>query len=218
MRHRPIGLLVVSVCFFIGYPICADVNNEAAPLGYSWRPLEHLTGKVLVPNGWFYREIGVQHGAGYQITKEEAGPKGSDYHTGFTIKGFSGAYWNKSRVIELPERIYEKRKKEGGVSTLWPDSIGPYTGRSFNSERTVTVGNSIETHFFIELVAFETETPSAFYVVFECPLSEWPQNKERCKMFFASLALFGSDNGPNQSSDPTFSSGAAAAGQEPRLP
>lgn len=163
------------------------------PPGYVWCALEHFSGKVLIPTGWFCSEIRVPNGTGYQIAKEEVVSNSTgdwtgltnkpvfldlnrlsiraDYRTGFTIKVISGPFWNKSRLSKLAEGLFEDRRREGRVSALLDSAIGTYTARSFNREGVEAAGNVIESKHFVELLLQDMETPTLIFVTFDCPLS-----------------------------------------------
>jgi hypothetical protein len=212
MRISPLILPLVGIGLFTPRPSRADGENAPPPTGYAWCALEPLGGRVLIPAGWFCRKITVQNGTGFQITKEEVASKGADplaayankrpywdidlaskrvdYRTGFTIEVISGPFWNKSRLSKLADGIFEDRKREGRMSALLDSSIGTYSARSFNREGMESVGNVIESQQFVELILQDTGTPTMVLVTFDCPLSAWPQDKELCERFFATLSLF----------------------------
>jgi hypothetical protein len=62
-----------------------------------------------------------------------------------------------------------------------------------------SAGNVIETKRFVELILQDTETPTLIFVTFDCPLSAWPENKDCCDKFFATLSLFQGDKQANHS-------------------
>jgi hypothetical protein len=221
MRVSPIILSLVCVGAFTPFLSRADGSDAPAPPGYAWCALERLSGRVLVPAGWFCREVHVPNGTGYQITGEEVVSKGTDYRngsandprlfdfnrlsksadfrTGFTIKVISGPFWNKSRLSKLADGLFGDRKREGRVSELMESSIGTYTARSFSREGVESAGNVIETKHFVELIVQDTETPTLILVAFDCPLSAWPENKDCCDKFFVTLSLFQGDKQANHS-------------------
>jgi len=226
MHMRPLILPLICVGAFTLFLSRADGEDASAPLGYVWFDLDHLSGRVLIPTGWFCREIRGPDETGYQITKEEVIPKkdndltaytnkhidwstnriskGADYLTGFTIKVISGRLWNESRLSNLAEGVFEDRKREcyfrrGRVSALLVGSIGTYTTRSYNLEIVETVGNVVETQRFVEQILLDTKTPTMILVTFDCPLSAWLENKDCCERFFATLSLFQGDKQANRS-------------------
>jgi hypothetical protein len=229
MRVRPPILLIICVGALTPSLLRADGDDTPAPLGYAWCALDHFSGKVLIPTGWSCRAIRVPAGTGYEITGEEAVPestgdsttstnkakmmdmnrlsKQADYRTGFTIRVISGPFWNKSRLSKLADGLYEDRKREGRVSALLDSSIGTYTARSFDREGVEAVGSVVETKHFVELILLDTETPTMIFVTFDCPLSAWPENKDRCEKFFATLSLF---QGAEQANHSPYSPHATA--------
>jgi hypothetical protein len=231
MRIGPRILTFASIGVFASCLLRADGENGPAPPGYAWCALEHMDGRVLIPAGWFCRKIGVQNGIGYQITKEEVVSKGADplagsankrpywdidipskrvdYRTGFTIEVISGPFWDKGRLSKLAEGIFEDRKREGRMSALLDSSVGTYSARSFNREGMESVGNVIESQQFVELILQDTVKPTMVLVTFDCPLSAWPQDKEQCEKFFATLSLFQGADEANHTPYP------APAGQPP---
>jgi hypothetical protein len=235
MRVRPLILSLVCVSAFTPYLSRADGDDTPAPSGYVWCALEHFGGKVLIPAGWFCHEVRVPNGAGYQITKEEAVSKSTDYRdgsannpklfdfnrlsksadfrTGFTIKVISGPFWNKSRLSKLADGLFDDRKREGRVSELMESSIGTYTARSFSREGVESAGNVIETKHFVELFVQDTETPTLILVTFDCPLSAWPENKDCCDKFFGTLSLFRGDKQANHSPYSPHESATTAAAE-----
>jgi hypothetical protein len=239
MRVGQLILPLICIGAFTPYLSGADGGDAPAPAGFAWCALEHLGGRVLIPAGWFCRGITVQNGTGYQITEEEVVSKGTDprtgnsdklnywnvrhlksvdYRTGFTIKEISGPFWDKSRLSRLADGIFEDNEREGRVSALLDSSVGTYTARSFNREGIESVGNVIETQQFVELILLDTETPTLVLVMFDCPLSAWPQNRDYCEKFFATLSLFQGAREPRHSPYPTPASVATGAGQLPRQP
>jgi hypothetical protein len=234
MRVRPFILPLICIGAFVPCLSRADGGDASAPPGYVWCALEHLSGKVLIPTGWVCRGIAVQNGTGYRITKEEVVPKSTDqraesnkfifwdmnrfarnadYRTGFTIKVISGPFWDWSRLSKLAEGIFEDRKRDGRMSALLDGASGTYTTRSFKRESVETVGNVIETQQFVELLLLDTEKPTLVCVTFDCPLSAWPENKDGCEKFFATLSLFQGASQSNHSPYPTPESVTADAGQ-----
>jgi hypothetical protein len=235
MRVRPIILSLVCVGAFTPFLSRADGDDAPAPPGYAWCALEHFGGSVLIPTGWFCRGIRVPNGAGYQITKEEAVSKstdyrdgsankpmlldlnrlskGADFRTGFTIKVISGPFWNKSRLSKLADGLFEDRRREGRVSALQDSSTGTYWARSFNREGVEAAGNVIETKHFGELILQDTETPTLVFVAFDCPLSAWPEDKDCCDKFFATLSLFQGDKQANHSPYSPHAAPTAAAAE-----
>ena len=235
MRIRRYILLFVCLGILAPFPSRADGDDASVPAGYVWCALEHLSGKVLIPTGWFCRGITVQNGTGYWITREEVGSSGTnsrpgiphrdaywsywdldrvksaDYQTGFAIKVISGPFWDKSRLSKLAEGIWEDGKRTGSVSALLDSSRGTYTTRSFNREGVETVGNVVETQHFVELILLDTETPTMIFVTFDCPLSAWPQNRDYCERFFATLSLFQGAKQANHTPYPAPASVSTAA-------
>lgn len=228
-------LTVVSLGIFTPCRASADEVSTSSPPGYVWCALEHYNGRVLIPKGWFCREIATHSGIGYQITDEEVIPKysdyrtdfggqheyweywspdrlpNSDYRTGFMIKVISGPFWNKARLAKLAEGFFEDKKRAGRVSELGDGSVGAYTTRSSDRDGIEVVGKVLESQHFVELMLQDTETPTMVFVTFDCPLSTWPQNKDLCDRFFASLSLFQGVKDPNHSPYPQDLSVATAA-------
>jgi hypothetical protein len=229
MRIAPLIFPVVCIGIFTPCLSSADEGSTSAPPGYVWCALEHFSGKALIPSGWFCRGIRVPNGSGYQITEEEVvsksanNPTGAtnepiffntskpiyydmnrlsgraDYRTGFAIKVFSGPSWNKSSLSKLAEGLFADRKREGRISALLESTIGTYTARSFDREGVEAVGNVVETQHFVERILLDTETPTMIFLTFDCPLSAWPENRDRCEKFFATLSLFQGDKQANHS-------------------
>jgi hypothetical protein len=217
MHIRPLILPLICVGAFTPFLSRADGEDTSAPPGYVWFDLSHFNGRVLIPTGWFCREIRGPDETGYQMTKEEVVPKkddpltanankhidwstnriskGADYLTGFTIKVISGRLWNESRLSNLAGGVYEDRKREclfrgGRVSELRVSSIGTYTTREYNLEIVETIGNVVETQRFVEQILLDTKTPTMILVTFDCPLSAWLENRDCCERFFATLSMF----------------------------
>jgi len=231
---RALILPLICVGAFTPFLSRAYGEDASAQPGYVWFDLDHLGGMVLIPSGWFCREIRGPDETGYQITKEEVIPKndggltaysnkhidwntnriskGTDYLTGFTIKVISGRLWNESRLSNLAEGVYEDRKREcrfrgGRVSALRIGSIGTYTTRGYDLEIVETVGNVVETQRFVEQILLDTKTPTMIFVTFDCPLSAWLENKGCCERFFATLSLF---QGAKQANRSPYSPNAPA--------
>src|SRR5580658_2353135 len=242
MRIRPSILPLVCICAFTPFLSRADGDDTTTPPGYVWCALEHFSGKVLIPAGWFCRGIHVPNGTGYQITKEEVVSKSAnnptgvandpiffntskplyydmnrlsaraDYRTGFTIKVISGPSWNKGSLSKLADGLFEDRRREGRMSALLDSSMGTYTARSFDREGVEAVGNLVETQHFVERILLDTETPTMIFLTFDCPLSAWPENKDYCEKFFATLLLFqGAKQAEHSPYSPLASATTAAA-------
>src|SRR3984957_21055931 len=71
MRAPPAILSLVCVGALTPCLSIADGGDAPAPPGYAWCALAHFSGGVMVPTGWFCREIRVPNGSGYQMTREE---------------------------------------------------------------------------------------------------------------------------------------------------
>jgi hypothetical protein len=235
MRVRPIIRSLVCAGAFTSCFSFADGDDAPAPPGYSWYALGHFSGRVMIPAGWFCREIRVPNGSGYQITKEKAVAHGAGYRdgsagkpglidfnrlsknaefrTGFTVKVVAGPFWNRSRLSKLADGLFEDRKREGRVSALLDSAIGTYSARGFNREGVEAAGNVIETKHFVELFLLDTETPTLILVTFDCPLSAWPENKDCSDRFFATLSLFQGDKQANHSPYSPHASASTAAAE-----
>jgi len=235
MRIRPYILPVVCIGILAPSTSRADGNDPSVPSGYVWCALEHLSGKVLIPTGWFCRGIRFPAGSGYEVTEDEVVSKNddyqsdatnrpiffapnrlskiSDYRTGITIKVISGPFWTKSRISKLADGLFEDRRREGRMSVSLNSSSGTYSARSFDREGVEAVGNVIETKHFTELILQDTETPTLVLVTFDCPLSAWPQNKDHCEKFFATLSLFQDGKQENHSPYSAHAPSTAAAAE-----
>jgi len=134
------------------------------PSGFTWKEVPSIKAYLLVPDGWYFKEMTHGKTKGIFITEEKISPT-KNYETGLSFNAFIGNQSGQSKVVNLFEQAASKYSIKVSKNIL-----GGFTTMYCNFLSTSNPDGEKE---FIAMHGFiNNKTGTSYIATFKSPASE----------------------------------------------
>ena len=194
MKNKRVIPFIVGLLLILCMIICCSANSFArkkdlpeAPMGYVWKWCKSIQAGFLLPNGWFFKEVGDEETKAFFITKEPI-DKENLYNTGFSANVIKNSLKKTSMIpSEYAKKFIDRMKSLTQASGVGLISVGNYFKGKGGFFRSKPKGLGIIVQYMLVL---GNDTTGTLYIFsFESPEVNWDNEWKSGSIIMNNLAL-----------------------------
>lgn len=177
MKTKLNSLLIL---FFAILSFIPQDKLPEAPLGYAWKSLDAIKGKVLVPDNWFFNAEHKGDTYAYFITKEDytKDPNGM-FETGLSINVFTNM--GNNNAVDYANSFVEQITKDNEVVFMKDHEFSNFKGKMIRIKKGA--------QYIHYVVVGNTKTNKLYLTYFESSKTAWADNKKFGETIMENLAF-----------------------------
>lgn len=166
-----IGVLTLCVSLASAFAIAAyDLELPEEPAGFKWKKFEEIKAALLVPDGWYFKQVQQEDTVAYFITKENIDEVGR-FDTGLSMNVIRGR--DDLNAVLYAEEFIETMAAQNELVREWTTGAGLLKGFGCLTRNAVE-GEDVS--IMMHTLAIGNEETNTLYILFfESLEEEWDQ-------------------------------------------